>query len=189
MKKITKLVAAGALTFSATLASASTILSPTDGDVNFLTSSSFIENNLSLAIFDDTEAVAGGSPIVSSTGILEVTLHDGFLNDGGVIDFLGNVGTGGAYQASNQVDLYDFPIDPSNDNFIVGLGITTGAGTVWYADSGFIPGPANNGTLIWDLGGTLGVVAVDVQVIPVPAAVWLFGTGLLGLVGVARRRA
>ncbi|MGB5398483.1 MAG: VPLPA-CTERM sorting domain-containing protein [Gammaproteobacteria bacterium] len=27
------------------------------------------------------------------------------------------------------------------------------------------------------------------QVIPVPAAVWLFGSGLIGLVGVARRRA
>jgi len=33
-------------------------------------------------------------------------------------------------------------------------------------------------------GGTLDAVAV----IPVPAAVWLFGSGLLGLVGVARRR-
>ena len=27
------------------------------------------------------------------------------------------------------------------------------------------------------------------QVVPVPAAVWLFGTGLLGLAGVARRKA
>jgi len=35
------------------------------------------------------------------------------------------------------------------------------------------------------------VIEVDVQVVPavpVPAAVWLFGSGLLGLVGVARRR-
>ena len=28
----------------------------------------------------------------------------------------------------------------------------------------------------------------DVTVVPVPAAAWLFGTGLLGLVAVARRR-
>lgn len=36
---------------------------------------------------------------------------------------------------------------------------------------------------------TLTVTAVtDTSVIPVPAAVWLFGSGLLGLVGVARRR-
>ena len=29
----------------------------------------------------------------------------------------------------------------------------------------------------------------DVATVPVPAAVWLFGSGLLGLVGVARRKA
>jgi 3D (Asp-Asp-Asp) domain-containing protein len=34
-------------------------------------------------------------------------------------------------------------------------------------------------------GNTL---AVDVRVVPIPAAVWLFGSGLLGMVGVARRR-
>jgi hypothetical protein len=31
-------------------------------------------------------------------------------------------------------------------------------------------------------------VAMDVQVVPVPAAVWLFGSGLIGLVGIARRK-
>jgi len=35
---------------------------------------------------------------------------------------------------------------------------------------------------------TLHVVSVDTGVVPVPAAVWLFGSGLVGLVGVARRR-
>jgi hypothetical protein len=38
-------------------------------------------------------------------------------------------------------------------------------------------------------GGTYYEVwSVDIQAIPVPAAVWLFGSGLLGLVGVARRK-
>ena len=36
---------------------------------------------------------------------------------------------------------------------------------------------------VWDV-----VVMAEPAVIPVPAAVWLFGSGLLGLVGVARRR-
>ena len=31
-------------------------------------------------------------------------------------------------------------------------------------------------------------VDVDVSVVPVPAAVWLFGSGLLALVGIARRK-
>lgn len=34
---------------------------------------------------------------------------------------------------------------------------------------------------------TFGNVTVAVNAVPVPAAVWLFGSGLLGLVGVARR--
>jgi len=38
-----------------------------------------------------------------------------------------------------------------------------------------------------DVTGT--IQGVDLAPIPVPAAVWLFGSGLIGLVGVARRRA
>lgn len=34
----------------------------------------------------------------------------------------------------------------------------------------------------------LGQYGIEVSQIPVPAAVWLFGSGLLGLVGIARRR-
>jgi hypothetical protein len=32
-------------------------------------------------------------------------------------------------------------------------------------------------------------IAAEVQVVPVPAAIWLFGTGLIGLIGFAKRRA
>ena len=32
------------------------------------------------------------------------------------------------------------------------------------------------------------LVFAEVSQVPVPAAVWLFGSGLIGLVGVARRR-
>ncbi len=34
----------------------------------------------------------------------------------------------------------------------------------------------------------LAISAITVQTVPIPAAVWLFGSGLLGLVGVARRK-
>lgn len=37
-------------------------------------------------------------------------------------------------------------------------------------------------------GNTVGVVIQTIPTVPVPAAVWLFGSGLLGLVAVARRR-
>lgn len=45
----------------------------------------------------------------------------------------------------------------------------------WYATDG-------SGPLIVDYG------PAEISAIPVPAAVWLFGSGLLGLVGLARRR-
>ena len=39
-------------------------------------------------------------------------------------------------------------------------------------------------------GGTMGAtpLSLDISAVPVPAAIWLFGSGLLGLVGVARRK-
>jgi hypothetical protein len=42
----------------------------------------------------------------------------------------------------------------------------------------------------WDLShdGTLTWNSAAVSAVPVPAAVWLFGSGLLGLAGVARRK-
>jgi len=35
---------------------------------------------------------------------------------------------------------------------------------------------------------TLGLTGVETSIVPVPAAVWLFGSGLLGLIGIARRK-
>jgi hypothetical protein len=46
-------------------------------------------------------------------------------------------------------------------------------------------------TAQWYLSGsgtTSGAHSVQVSAVPVPAAVWLFGSGLLGLVGIARRK-
>lgn len=51
--------------------------------------------------------------------------------------------------------------------------------------SGFVQETLNSWTLAAD--GTLGY-APPVSQVPVPAAVWLFGSGLIGLIGVARRR-
>lgn len=45
---------------------------------------------------------------------------------------------------------------------------------------GFLGIDPNTGVATWNLG--------EVSAVPVPAAVWLFGSGVVGLVGVARRR-
>ena len=57
-----------------------------------------------------------------------------------------------------------------------------GAGTFTASWNAVVVGGAFNGQLAaWDITG-------NVSAIPVPAAVWLFGSGLVGLAGVARRR-
>ena len=48
-----------------------------------------------------------------------------------------------------------------------------------YVDADFL----NGGSQVADLSNVRAF-----SVVPVPAAVWLFGSGLLGLVGVARRK-
>jgi hypothetical protein len=66
---------------------------------------------------------------------------------------------------------------------------------VWTAlGVGTAPAPDNTASVKFIalyLGGSGGAGFVDdlsAQSVPVPAAVWLFGSGILGLVGVARRR-
>ncbi len=49
-------------------------------------------------------------------------------------------------------------------------------------------GEYNFGISVSQVGWGVENVRMDVQVVPVPAAVWLFGSGLIGLVGVARRK-
>jgi len=41
----------------------------------------------------------------------------------------------------------------------------------------------------WGSGASADAFTLNVGAVPVPAAVWLFGSGLLGLIGVARRKA
>lgn len=49
-------------------------------------------------------------------------------------------------------------------------------------------GEYNFGISVGQSGWGVENVRMDVQVVPVPAAVWLFGSGLIGLAGIARRK-
>jgi hypothetical protein len=72
----------------------------------------------------------------------------------------------------------------------------TGIGqTINQQIGGPLPGDVNLFTsarvLIGDFDGdfaTGSITAFSATVVPVPAAVWVFGSGLLGLIGVARRK-
>jgi hypothetical protein len=70
------------------------------------------------------------------------------------------------------------------------MAIRAGANAVLTAMDGTELEPPPNVRELAPAGGAgfFDTVSFDVAPVPVPAAVWLFGSGLLGLVGVARRR-
>lgn len=162
-----KLTKGRSLAFGALLmagqVNAATIFAPTDGDVNFLLDT--LPDSYVLAMFDDEDQTYTGTsiniPLPSVVGI-------------------SGPNTNGDYFATN--DDGDTLTLTNSNRFILGLY----NGSDWLSDSNVIYNGANAYTVEFDVNGS--VLAVDVQVVPVPAAVWLFGSGLLGLAGVARRK-
>jgi hypothetical protein len=74
---------------------------------------------------------------------------------------------------------------PNEAGTITGQALDDAGHAVLVSTDSYGVGP-NWGT--FDQGTYYEVWSVDIQAVPVPAAVWLFGSGLLGLVGVARRK-
>lgn len=148
-----------AAAFSTSL-NASTVFAPTDGDVNFL----FSSLTGTLGLFDDSDLSFTGS-------FITVPLPSTVTFSGPTI--------GGDYQATNALN--DSLLLTGSDHFILGLNV---AGQ-WLADSQVQSNGANTYTVTFDNDGS--VVTVDVQVVsqvvPLPGAVWLFGTGLMALFG------
>jgi len=82
-----------------------------------------------------------------------------------------------------QIDLTSVTISDQNTSILnlVGSGVASGNG---YDATG----------ITWSFSGnsptnySMTITSTGIPAVPVPAAVWLFGSGLLGLIGVARRR-
>ena len=170
MMNLMKLLATGVLAISATATHASTILMPTDGDVNFLFTP--LPDGVSLYMFDDDDnnnfGAAGSNLLVPVPSIVGISGPQS-----------------GDYLASNSNGNLTLT---NSHSFVMAVWDANLNGGTWVGDSNPVwYGNGNAVQLTVNTSG--GVLAVDVQPIPVPAAVWLFGSGLLGLVGVARRRA
>lgn len=116
------------------------------------------------------------------------------ITDGAPIDIpdvdfrLTSTGVGGIFSGSFSVD-GGAALSGTFDNLIVSLGPLGGGqfdGDVTYTGgtlAGSIPGGRLEGG--WDDSGMFAKLG---PIVPVPAAVWLFASGLIGLIGLARRR-
>ena len=109
------------------------------------------------------------------------------------------------------VDEFDNDVFTPYDGDVLFTGLFTysdGSGSQFAIDGGVLSPYFSGGLFVWnnttglidrdgfgDMGigfidnnFTLKMTATPVSAVPVPAAVWLFGSGLLGMVAVARRR-
>jgi len=151
-------------------ANASTVLIPTDGDVNFLFAP--LPSGVTLYMFDDDDnnnfAAAASNLLVSIPSIVGISGPQS-----------------GDYLASNSNG--NLTLTGSSSLVMAVWDANLGLAGEWVGDSNPLwYGNGNAVQLTFETSG--GVLAVDVSQVPVPAAVWLFGSGLIGLVGVARRR-
>ena len=164
-------LAGGVFAWCAATATAfsTTVWRPTDSDINLLPILSPLSTaSVDIALFDDTD-----------TGFLDplvVTLTPGSAEKVDVMDM-----GAGVWTFTHGAD----SITVSGGSFVFAVSTPGGWDTS-------MAGMNDLGANVWLLSlgaaGDTSFFAVDVQPIPVPPAVWLFGAGLLGLASVARRR-
>lgn len=176
--KIT-LAAAAALVFTMET-HAATVWLPTDvvaqGDVNVIELPSFgiSLNGGTLALFEDTDPLASGAGLVLGGA-------------GGRFEF-SDVGSGN-YSVEGFVNGASVGSITMNGTEFK-LAVDWGGGFV--GDDNFAQAGGDNYSYLIDFsdgpnsGSTL---AIDLTPVPLPAAAWLFGTAVLGLAAIGRRRA
>lgn len=169
-----------------TQASAATIWQPTDvnstGNVNII-EVAFLGINLNggqLALFEDANDFSGPALILGSNG--------------GVFEFKDNLN--GTYTVDAKVGGASLgpTLTITGSQFM--FGVKWGAGA-FVGDTSYVQNPADITTfyLTFSDGSHTGTaLAVDLEIasipdVPVPAAAWLFGSALLGLTAIGRRKA
>jgi hypothetical protein len=120
--------------------------------------------------------VAQGGGLTASVSNPPVT--DGVIPNGnwdGVLQYTTSLGGTGDFILDSSNSFNTLFIDNFDQSFTLSLQDPLGLAT-----------PGNNG-----IGASFivsGTIALAPTTVPVPAAVWLFGSGLLGLIGIARRK-
>ena len=162
------------------------------------TSDELTASGFALELDDDgsvpAEAIAGGTFDLSATIDATGSLSGGSLSIGGTVASLGfNSGT----LLTGTLTAFGFP-DTGGDPFEFLFDVTGGDAAALYGGGSVPAGVILSGTGFGgDFGSNFdnlssgtgtGTAVANVGTVPVPAALWLFGSGLLGLTGLARRR-
>ena len=188
------------LVFTAFNANASTIYTYTGNNFTAVTAPYTTSMNVTLQ-FETASPLSGtGSMINVSSEILSYTISDGIntlTETDSTIDLLMNIDT-----ITGQPT--EWAIHVTNE-FAKSVGdIVNRMSTIYYDFSGgpdraleaeCVYMPIEGGECMGLTGGANAVVfnspvtSSTWSVVPIPAAAWLFGSGLLGMIGVARRKA
>ena len=181
MKKYSGIIlsALAAIVFAAN-ASAATIWAPTDvnveGDVNVIQVDEFLTlDGGSLALFEDTDTLVGGNPLVLGSG-------------GGQFFFTANPnGTFTVEALVNNISQGSIVMNGMEFK----LAVDWGNGNGYVGDFAFSQNATDPTAFVLSFNDGVkegSSLVIDIMVVPLPAAAWLFGSALLGLVAVKRRK-
>lgn len=170
-----KMVMLGAVMFSANIANAALITGDMGITGSYSTSGGSDQSN-------DTLLTLGSATGTSGSGDIGSTVSFG---TGGAIGD-GNISLASFASVTDLYTIGGWQLDLSSMTIV-----DQTASLLTMTGSGLLSGNGFNSTGVnWtfsanDLGSSY---SMTITAVPVPAAVWLFGSGLLGLVGVARRK-
>jgi len=162
------------------------------------------------------DAANGSSTSINALGSITIVAHSGYSFDSMQVAQFGDYslsGAGASISVSGTLSVEDSnnsAISSSNSLNVSGLGLNDGQTREWQATAGFDLSTAtwsNVSSIELSLDTLLsastsaigesafteskfvggGMVTIETTVVPVPAAVWLFGSGLLGLASIARK--